>query len=113
VLLVDHPREMGEDVGLAGDPELSSELLPGRGNVTLTPSPLPVREGLVYQVSNHEVMDCSEHQIRLSKGVIAKFVQPLELEVCRRTAPTIHPYFLEIQKATAMVAFVFLSSAGG
>jgi hypothetical protein len=30
-------------------------------------------------VSNHEVMDGPEHQIRLSKGVIAKFVQPLEL----------------------------------
>ena len=30
---------------------------------------------------NHEDVGCSEHQIRLSKGVIAKFVQSLELEV--------------------------------
>ena len=65
----------GEDVHVAGDPELPLELLLERGCVTRTPSPLPVREGLVYQVSNHEVMDCSEHQSRLSKGVIAKVVQ--------------------------------------
>jgi hypothetical protein len=68
-----------EDIGLAGDSELSPELLLWRGNVTLTPSPLPVREGAVYQVSNHEVMDSSEHQSRLSKGVIAKVVQTLGL----------------------------------
>jgi hypothetical protein len=30
-------------------------------------------------VPNHEDVGCSEHQIRLSKGVIAKFVQSLEL----------------------------------
>jgi hypothetical protein len=30
-------------------------------------------------VANHEDVDCSEHQIRLSKGLIAKFVQRLEL----------------------------------
>ena len=130
MLLVDHPREMGEDVDVAGDAELAPELLPCAlvfgigetgslhgagcgvrflqpltlgvvddltgshvptqghgapalvvwgGTVTRTPSPLPVREGLVYQVSNHEVMDCPEHQIRLSKRVIAKFVQTLGL----------------------------------
>jgi hypothetical protein len=28
---------------------------------------------------NHEDVGCSEHQIRLSKGFIAKFVQPLKL----------------------------------
>ena len=30
-------------------------------------------------MANHEDVGCSEHQIRLSKGVIAKFVQPLGL----------------------------------
>ena len=30
-------------------------------------------------MANHEDVGCSEHQIRLSKGVIAKFVQSLEL----------------------------------
>jgi hypothetical protein len=47
MLLVDKPREVAEDVGLAGDSELPLELLPGTGTVTRTPSPLPVREGLV------------------------------------------------------------------
>jgi hypothetical protein len=91
---------MGEDVDVAGDSELPSQLCarsravevagdcrsfaPLRmtirgGGVTRDPLPLPVREGLVYQVSNHEVMDCPEHQIRLSKGITAKFVQPLDL----------------------------------
>ena len=79
MLLVDVPREIGEDIDVAGDAELSPELLLWRGNVTRTPSPLPVREPLVYDVSNHEVMDCPEHQNRLSKGVIGKFVQPLGL----------------------------------
>jgi hypothetical protein len=69
------PREMGEDIDVAGNAELPPELLLQVGNVTRTPSPLPVRERLVYQVSNHEVMGCPEHQNRLSKGVIAKFVQ--------------------------------------
>jgi hypothetical protein len=50
------------------------------GHVTRTPSPLPVREAAVETVPNHEDVSCSEHQIRLSKGVIAKFVQRLELE---------------------------------
>jgi hypothetical protein len=40
-----------------------------------TPSPLPVREAAVETVPNHEDADSSEHQIRLSKGLIAKFVQ--------------------------------------
>jgi hypothetical protein len=30
-------------------------------------------------MANHEDVSCSEHQIRLSKGVIAKFVQSLKL----------------------------------
>ena len=79
MLLVDVPREIGEDIDVAGDAELPPELPLQVGNVTRTPSPLPVRERLVYQVSNHEVMGCPEHQNRLSKGVIAKFVQPKKL----------------------------------
>jgi hypothetical protein len=48
---------------------------------------------------NHEDVGCSEHQIRLSKGVIAKFVQSLKLT----------PRFgRQTQKATAMVAFCVL-----
>jgi hypothetical protein len=35
------------------------------------PSPLPVRESAVYVVPNQQVMGFPEHQIRLSKGVIA------------------------------------------
>ena len=38
-----------------------------------------MREAAVETVPNHEDMNCSEHQIRLSKRVIAKFVQRLEL----------------------------------
>ena len=49
------------------------------GNVTPTPSPLPVREGAVYPMPNHEVMGRPELQSRLSKGVIAKVVQRKEL----------------------------------
>jgi hypothetical protein len=79
MLLVGVQRQETEDIDLAGDSELSPELLLWRGNVTRTPSPLPVREPLVYDVSNHEVMDCPEHQNRLSKGVIAKFVQRKDL----------------------------------
>jgi hypothetical protein len=30
-------------------------------------------------VANHEDVSCSEHQIRLSKGLIGKFVQSLNL----------------------------------
>jgi hypothetical protein len=36
-----------------------------------TPSPLPVRESAVYPVLHQQVVGSSEHQIRLSKGVIA------------------------------------------
>jgi hypothetical protein len=52
-------------------------------------------------VPNHEDVDPSEHQIRLSKGLIAKFVQRLKLgaRFCRQV-PTTN------EKATAMVAFV-------
>jgi hypothetical protein len=70
---------MAEHIGLADESELSPELLLWTGNVTRTPSPLPVREGPVYQQSNEEDMGCSEHQICLSKGVIGKYVQPLGL----------------------------------
>ena len=72
-------RQMAEHVGLADESDLPPELLLWTGNVTRTPSPLPVREAAVETVANHEDMDCSEHQIHLSKRVIAKFVQPLKL----------------------------------
>jgi hypothetical protein len=49
------------------------------GHATGPPCPLPVREGSVYQQSNVEDMGGPEHQICLSKGVIGKYVQPLEL----------------------------------
>jgi len=62
---------MAEDVGSAGDPELSPKLLLRIGNATSTPLPPPVREGQVYPVSNHKVMGCPEHQSRLSKRVTA------------------------------------------
>ena len=68
-------EEGGDEVWVAADDaELAAELLP-----RVTPLPPPVREAAVETVSNHEDMGCSEHQIRLSKGVIAKFVQPLNL----------------------------------
>jgi hypothetical protein len=51
-------------------------------------------------VPNHEDVGCSEHQIRLSKGLIAKFVQRLELKA--------RLFFAPKGKATAMVAFSFL-----
>jgi hypothetical protein len=35
-------------------------------------------------MANHEDMGCSEHQICLSKGVITKFVQPLDLVLAVR-----------------------------
>jgi hypothetical protein len=38
-----------------------------------------VREAAVETVPNHEDVGCSEHQSRLSKGVIAKVVQSLKL----------------------------------
>jgi hypothetical protein len=37
-------------------------------------------------VPNHEDVGCSEHQIRLSRGLIVKFVQPLEL-MARKKPP--------------------------
>lgn len=45
------------------------------------PSPLPVLEAGLYLLLNHGVRGAPEGQIRLSKGVIAKFVQTLKLEV--------------------------------
>jgi hypothetical protein len=51
-------------------------------------------------MANHEDVGCSEHQIRLSKGVIAKFVQSLEL------AERFHvPVSVANRKATVWVAF--------
>jgi hypothetical protein len=61
------------------DAELAPELLFPVGHVTLTPSPLPVREAAVQTMADHEDMGCSEHQSRLSKGVIAKVFQLLKL----------------------------------
>jgi hypothetical protein len=51
-------------------------------------------------MANHEDVDFSEHQIRLSKGVIAKFVQSLELEALIGA-----PSSGDKRKATAAVAF--------
>ena len=59
----------------ADDAEPAAELLLPVGYGGGTPLPPPVRERAVEAVPNHEDIDCSEHQIRLSKGVIAKFVQ--------------------------------------
>ncbi|MFL6427950.1 MAG: hypothetical protein ACJ71S_06885 [Acidobacteriaceae bacterium] len=59
----------------ADEAELATQLLPGVGHDTGTPLPPPVREAGVQTVPNHEDMYCSEHQIRLSKGLTAKFVQ--------------------------------------
>jgi hypothetical protein len=73
-------EEGGDQVRVAADDaELAAKLLFPVGHVTRTPSPLPVREAVVETVPNHEDVGCSEHQIRLSKGLIAKFVQRLEL----------------------------------
>ena len=73
-------EEGGDQVRVAADDaELAAELLFPAGYVTRTPSPLPVREAAVETVPNHEDESCSEHQICLSKGLIAKFVQRLEL----------------------------------
>jgi hypothetical protein len=58
----------------ADDAELAAEFLP-----RVIPLPPPVREAAVETVPNHEDMSCSEHQIRLFKGLIAKFVQSLKL----------------------------------
>ncbi len=73
-------EECGDQIWVAADDaELAAELFFPVGHGAGTPSPLPVREAAVETVPNHEDMDCSEHQIRLSKGVTAKFVQPLKL----------------------------------
>jgi hypothetical protein len=56
-----------------------AKLLPSVGHGAGTPFPPPAREAGVEAVANHEDVGCSEHQISLSKGVIAKFVQSLKL----------------------------------
>jgi hypothetical protein len=84
-------------------------------------------------MANHEDVGCSEHQTRLSKGVIAKFVQSLKLgSAIQAGAPAAravgfaplsltpgfvgdltltslrdvgHPYSLQTEKATAAVPF--------
>ena len=70
--------EMREHVGVPDGSELLSELgangfavVVAGGDVPGYPSPLPVREGAVYLVLHQQVVGSSEHQIRLSKGVIA------------------------------------------
>jgi hypothetical protein len=74
-------EEGGDQMRVAADDaELAVKLSFPVGHATRTPSPLPVREAAVEAMPNHEDMCCSEHQIRLSKGLIAKFVQRLELE---------------------------------
>jgi hypothetical protein len=79
--------EVGDEVGMAVDEaELAAELLNGVGHITPYPSPLPVRERPVQHVPNHEDVGSSEHQIRLSEGLIAKFVQLLRLEHIPRRA---------------------------
>jgi hypothetical protein len=73
-------EEGGDQMWVAADdPELAAKLLFPVGHVTRTPSPLPVREAAVETVPNHEDVGCSQHQISLSKGLIAKFVQRKEL----------------------------------
>ena len=73
-------EEGGDQMWVAADDaKLAAELLFRIGHVTPTPSPLPVREAAVETMPNHEDMDCSEHQIRLSKGLIAKFDLPKDL----------------------------------
>ena len=68
-------EEGGDQMWVAADDaELAAELLP-----RVTPLPPPVREAAVETVPNHEDVSCSEHQIRPSKGLVAKFVQSLEL----------------------------------
>ena len=67
-------EEGGDQMWIAADDaELAAEFLPR------VPLPPPVREAAVETVPNHEDMSCSEHQIRLSKRLIAKFVQSLKL----------------------------------
>ena len=81
-------EEGGDQMRIAADDaELAAKLLFPVGHVTRTPSPLPVRERAVETVPNHEDMGCSEHQISLSKGLIAKFVQRKELAARRFVLP--------------------------
>ena len=73
-------EEGGDQIWVAADDaELAAELLLLVGQGAGTPLPPPVREAAVETVPNHEDVSCSEHQIRLSKRFIAKFVQPLGL----------------------------------
>jgi hypothetical protein len=92
-------EEVAEQRGVADDAELAAEFLLLIGYGAGVPLPPPVREGAVQHVPNHEDVVSSEHQIRLSKGLIAKFVQGLELGADILSRPN--------EKATAMVAFVF------
>jgi hypothetical protein len=55
-------------------------------------------------VANHEDVGCSEHQSRLSKGVMAKVVQLLKLAARFCVAA--------MKKATAAVAFPKRTFAG-
>ena len=93
-------EEGGDQMWVAAeDAELAAELLFPVGHGAGTPLPPTVREAAVETVPNHEDMGCPEHQIRLSKRVIAKFVMRLGLWA-HFAAP-------KKVKATAMVAFCF------
>jgi hypothetical protein len=79
-------RQMREHVDIPDTLEILSKLgahgcavVVAGGDVARDPSPLPVREGAVYLVSHQQVMGLPEHQIRLSKGLTAKFVLLNEL----------------------------------
>jgi len=70
--------QMREHVGVPDGAEFLSELgangfavVVAGSDVARYPSPLPVREGAVYLVLHQQVVGSPEHQIRLSKGVIA------------------------------------------
>jgi hypothetical protein len=72
--------EVRDQLEIAADEaELAAKLMPSVGHGAGTPLPPPVREAGVEAMANHEDVGCSEHQIRLPKGVIAKFVQSLKL----------------------------------
>jgi hypothetical protein len=77
--------EVRDQLEIAADEaELAAKLLPWVGHGAGYPLPPPVREAGVEAMANHEDMGCSDHQICLSKGVIAKFVQPLDLVLAVR-----------------------------
>jgi hypothetical protein len=85
-------EEGGDQIWVAADDaELAAELLLSVGYGAGTPSPLPVREAAVETVPNHEDVGSSEHQSRLSKGVIAKVVQSLKLWACFGATQTRKP----------------------